>query len=63
MNEPQTASELMVESQLPKQVDCVLPSQTIQKFLLDLISQSNFPGNMSEFVSHVKSTIGTAQIR
>jgi hypothetical protein len=44
MIEPQTASELMMQSQMPQEPICVLPHKDVQKFLLDLIEQSNFPG-------------------
>ena len=66
MNEPQTASDLMMEHQLKSQVQMhsptVLPSTDMQKFLLELIAQSNFPGSMSEFVSSVKYSIANAKI-
>jgi hypothetical protein len=63
MNEPQTASELMMQSQMPKEPMCVLPHKDVQQFLLDLIEQSNFPGKMIEFVHGVKNIIKDAQIK
>lgn len=40
----------------------VLPSKEIQKFLFDVINQTNFPGNMVEFVSDVKQQISRATV-
>ena len=66
MNEPKTASDLMMEHQLKSQVQMhsptVLPSTDMQKFLLELIAQSNFPGSISEFISKVKQDIMSADI-
>lgn len=42
--------------------NCVLPHQDVQKFLLDVIEQSNFPGRLVEFVSGVKELLKTAHI-
>jgi hypothetical protein len=63
MNDPQTASELMMQSQIKKPAEFVLPSTSVQKFLVELIEQSNFPGRMSEFVSGVKYHLANAEIR
>lgn len=63
MNEPQTASEIMMQSTLPKEPDCVLPHADVQKFLLDVLAHANFPGSMSEFVSSVKALLKDAQIK
>lgn len=41
---------------------CVLPSAEMQKFLLELIAQANFPGSMAEFVSGVKAILAQAKI-
>ena len=46
MKEPQTASELMMQNQLPKEPLCVLPHKEVQQFLLELVDQSNFPGKL-----------------
>ena len=63
MNEPQTASELMMESQVATvQPACVLPNTDMQAFLLDVIQQTSFPGKMVEFVAHVKAQISHAKI-
>lgn len=62
MNEPQTASELMMQNQMPKQPLCALPNKTVQTFLLELIDQSNFPGRMVEFVGEVKSLLRDAAL-
>lgn len=62
MNEPQTSSELMMQSQLKQEPKCVLPSREIQSFLLQVINQNDFPGRLSEFVSHVKRTLESADI-
>jgi hypothetical protein len=62
MNEPQTASELMMQNQMPKQPLCALPNKTVQTFLLELIDQSNFPGRMAEFVGDVKSLLRDAAL-
>lgn len=69
-NEPQTASELMLNSQLEQQElaskesfpDCVLPSETVKRFLLDVIDQTNFPGKMSLFVVQVKELLNSATL-
>ena len=67
MNEPQTASELMLQNQLtssmPKaQPGVVLPNAEVQKFLFDVLNQTNFPGSMVEFVADVKRQIAGASI-
>lgn len=41
---------------------CILPHPDVQRFLLELIDQSSFKGQMSEFVSGVKEVIRTAEI-
>ena len=41
---------------------CVLPNETVQKFLLEVIDQTNFPGKMSEFVSQVKDVLSKATL-
>jgi hypothetical protein len=41
---------------------CVLPHKDVQRFLLDVIEQSNFPGKLVEFVSGVKDVIKNAAI-
>lgn len=41
---------------------CVLPHEEVQKFLIDLIDQSNFKGSMVEFVSTVKQILTDAEI-
>lgn len=69
-NEPQTASELMFNSQLEQHElaskeslpDCVLPSETVKKFLIDVIDQTNFPGKMSLFVVQVKELLNSATL-
>ena len=45
-----------------KSLTCVLPDINTQKFILELINQSNFPGSVSEFVSKVKQDIMSADI-
>lgn len=70
-NEPQTASELMLNSQIERNEatsrdllpDCVLPSETVKKFLLEVIDQTNFPGKMSLFVVQVKELLNSAEIK
>ena len=66
MNEPQTASELMLQNELKsvsqKQMVIKLPSTDVQQFLLQVIDQCNFPGNIVEFVSKVKQDIMSADI-
>ena len=70
-NEPQTASELMLNYQFERHnalsrdslPDCVLPSETVKKFLLDVIDQTNFPGKMTLFVVQVKELISSAEIK
>jgi hypothetical protein len=68
-NEPQTASELMLQNQLSHACEaefvkpkCALPNETVQKFLLDVIDQTSFPGKMSEFVVGVKKLLSSADI-
>jgi hypothetical protein len=63
MKEPQTASELMMQNQLPKEPLCVLPHKEVQQFLLELVDQSNFPGKLVEFVASVKSVLKNAHIK
>jgi hypothetical protein len=63
MKEPQTASELMMQNQLPKEPLCVLPHKEVQQFLLELVDQSNFPGKLVEFVASVKNVLKNAQIK
>jgi len=41
---------------------CVLPHADVQKFLLEVIAQAQFPGAISEFVSGVKAAIRDADI-
>ena len=69
--EPQTSSDLMMQNQIhaisskekKEPINTtMLPSPDMQKFLLELIAQSNFPGSMSEFVSSVKYSIANAKI-
>ena len=43
-------------------ITCLLPNETIQKFLLDVVDQTNFPGKMSEFVSQVKDVLKQATL-
>lgn len=72
MNEPQTASEVMMQSQLDNKpgdptltrplASTVLPSPDVQKFLLELVSQANYPGSMSEFITYVKRELAGAQV-
>ena len=66
-NEPQTASELMMQNQLKeteyKQAIVSLPSTDVQQFLLQVIDQSNFPGNIVEFVVNVKALLHNAVIK
>lgn len=62
MNEPKTASELMMQNQISKQPPCVLPNKTVQTFLLELIEQSTFPGKMVEFVTDVKTLLHEASL-
>ena len=62
MKNAQTPSDLMVERQ-HNNVNCVLPHQNVQKFLVELIEQSTFQGHMVEFVAGVKELIKTATIR
>lgn len=62
MNDPQIASEFLVQNQMSKQPLCVLPNKTVQTFLLELIEQSNFPGRMAEFVGDVKSLLRDAAL-
>lgn len=63
VNEPQTASELMMQRQNNQNKQtCILPSKAAQQFLYELIEQSNFPGKMAEFVSNIKQEIYEAQI-
>ena len=69
-NEPQTASESMLNTQLEQQElapkeslpSCVLPSETVKKFLIDVIDQTNFPGKMSLFVVQVKELLNSATL-
>jgi hypothetical protein len=63
MKEPQTASELMMQNQLPKEPLCVLPHKEVQQFLLELVDQSNFPGKLVEFVASVKNVLKNAHIK
>lgn len=68
MSEPQTASELMLENQLAavnrakSAPGVVLPNADVQKFLFDVLNQTNFPGSMVEFVADVKRQIAGASI-
>lgn len=67
MSESLTASDRMLEQKMnPSAVDgiavCVLPHRDVQRFLIDLIDQTNFKGSMLEFVLFVKQTISAAQI-
>lgn len=67
MNEPQTASELMLQNQLAATVQqnrpsVVLPNADVQKFLFDVLNQTNFPGSMVEFVADVKRQIAGATV-
>jgi hypothetical protein len=48
-----------MNSQVPQ---CVLPHEDVQRFLLELIEQSTFKGNMTEFVTAVKNTLREATI-
>ena len=41
---------------------CVLPTTDVQKFLLEVIDQTNFPGKMAEFVAQVKALLTNAEI-
>jgi len=43
-------------------ITCLLPNETFKKFLLDVVDQTNFPGKMSEFVSHVKDVLSKATL-
>lgn len=43
-------------------ITCLLPNENVQKFLLEVIDQTNFPGKMSEFVSHVKDVLSKATL-
>lgn len=66
MSDIQTASDLMVERQMNRESsepDCVLPHADVQKFLLELIDQSNFPGKIADFVFGVKNVIKSAKIK
>lgn len=38
-----------------------IPSQQIQKFLLEVLNNSSFPGSMVEFVAEVKNMVSTAK--
>lgn len=40
-----------------EKVKSILPSVQIQKLLLDVIGQTQFPGSMSEIVSEVKRVV------
>lgn len=67
MSEPQTASELMLQNQLAATVQqnrpsVVLPNADVQKFLFEVLNQTNFPGSMVEFVADVKRQIADATI-
>lgn len=44
------------------QATCVLPHPDVQRFLLDLIDESTFKGQMSEFVASVKQVLRTAEV-
>lgn len=62
-NEPQTASELMMQNKMEAEKPvCVLPNETVKKFLLDVIDQTSFPGKMSEFVVSVKNLLSSSTI-
>lgn len=63
MNEPQTSSELMMQSQMMQDPLCVLPSEDMRRFLLEVIETASLPGRISEFVSGVKQILKTAQIK
>jgi hypothetical protein len=41
---------------------CTLPHEDVQKFLLEIIDQTNFPGKMAEFVAQVKALLTNAEI-
>ena len=41
---------------------CALPHEDVQKFLLEVIDQTNFPGKMAEFVAQVKALLASAEI-
>jgi len=62
MNEPQTASELMLQNKI-HEAPCVLLRRDVQKFLLDVIDQTNFSGKMAEYVSEIKAMLNNAEIR
>lgn len=58
-----TPSDIMMQSVAAAQTPtCVLPSKDIQKFLLELIDQTNFPGKLAEFVAHTKQQIQNATL-
>lgn len=71
MQEAQTASERMLENQNANlsnitkklELDFVLPSGNVQKFLLEVVEQHSYPGNMVEFVSAVKVMLKNAVIK
>lgn len=56
-----TASERMVERQ--EAADCMLPDENVQKFLLDVIDQTSFPGKMALFVAQVQATLRAAVVK
>jgi hypothetical protein len=56
-----TASDRMVERQ--ETADCVLPDANVQKFLLDVLDQTSFPGKMAVFVAQVQATIRAAVVK
>ncbi len=56
-----TASERMVERQ--ETADCVLPDENVQKFLLDVIDQTAFPGKMAIFVAQVQAMLRAAVLK
>ena len=68
MSEPQTTSELMMQNQLTAvnraqaKPGVVLPNADVQKFLFEVLNQTNFPGSMVEFVADVKRQIADATI-
>ena len=39
-----------------------ISSFKVRDFLLEVLNQTNFPGNMSEFVSDVKAELRSAQL-
>lgn len=65
-----TSSDLMMENKgtasacaSPEKSAVVLPSAEMQKFLLDVLTQINYPGTIVEFVVDVKRQIAQASIQ